>query len=135
TLETLIMTVLAVLLIVKAPDGQDLGTFLPTSSPLGWGGVGFAVIFALLSFTGFESVIPLAEETRDPKRALTYSIIMSTIMIGVFYVLLGYATAVGWGGTSDPAKFAQDFGSAQDPYGSTLAVRAFGTLGPWLVLF
>src|SRR5581483_3208637 len=50
-------------------------------------------------------------------------------------ILLGYATAVGWGGTHDPATFAKDFGSAADPYGSTLAERAFGTLGPWLILF
>ena len=64
-----------------------------------------AVIFALLSFTGFESGIPLAEETKDPGRALTFSVVLSVFMIGVFYVLLGYASAVGWGGTSDPATY------------------------------
>src|SRR5581483_11992980 len=135
TLESLILLLMGVLLIVKAPDGQDLSTFTAASSPNGWGGVLFAMIFALLSFTGFESGIPLAEETKDPGRSLTFSIVLSTFMIGVFYVILGYASAVGFGGTSDPAKFADAFGSAPDPYGSVLAERAFGVIGPWLVFF
>ncbi len=132
-LEVLIMLLLGILLVANAPDGQDLSTFTPASSPNGWGGVIFAMIFALLSFTGFESGIPLAEETREAGKALTFSVVLSTLLIGIFYVFLGYATAVGFGGTHDPAKFAQDFSGAADPYGSTLATRAFGTLGPWLV--
>jgi amino acid transporter len=56
----------------------------------------------------------------------------STLGIGLFYCLLGYATVAGWG-FSDPQTFADDFSTAQSPY-YTLGAKAFGGIGPLLVL-
>jgi len=51
----------------------------------------------IFTFTGFESVAPLAEETRDPKRTLPRSILFSIILMGIFFVLCSWAMLIGWG--------------------------------------
>ncbi|MEB4616115.1 APC family permease, partial [Leucobacter sp. M11] len=45
-----------------------------------------------LSFLGFDSVSTLAEETRDPKRALPKAITLVTIVAGVIFVALAYVS-------------------------------------------
>jgi amino acid transporter len=133
--EVGIMILLSIILIIKAPNGQDLSTFTPASSPHAWAGVAFATIFSFASFTGFESGIPLSEETKDAGGALTFTVMLSTLIVGLIFCLVGYATVVGWGGTANPAKFATDFSSASDPFGSVLSQRAFGAIGPWVIVF
>jgi amino acid transporter len=132
SIEIAIMALLGVILIVKAGSNQPLISFSPAASPEGWGGVGFATVFGILSFLGFESGIPLAEESHNPKRTLTIAIMASTLGIGLFYCFLGYATVAGFG-FSDPKTFADSFSTAQSPY-YALGAKAFGAIGPWLVL-
>ena len=108
SIEMAILLLLAVILIVQAGPNQALISFSPAASPQGWGGVGFATVFGVLSFLGFESGIPLSEESQNPRRSLTITILASTLGIGVFYCFLGYATVTGWGFT-DPQKFATGF--------------------------
>ena len=62
-----------------------------------------------------------------------FTILASTIGIGAFYCFLGYATVTGWG-FSDAATFADEFSNAKDPF-FTLGTRAFGLIGPWLIMF
>src|SRR5262249_5954448 len=133
SIETFMMALLALILIVQAGSSQPLISFSPASSPHAWGGVFFAMVYGILSFLGFESGVPLAEESNNPKRSLAIAIMVSTVGIGLFYVLLGYGTVAGWG-FSDPQKFADDFGGAKDPY-FTLGAKAFGGgIGPVIML-
>ncbi|MBV9356988.1 MAG: APC family permease [Chloroflexi bacterium] len=132
SIEIAIMLLLGVILIVKAGSNQPLVSFTPAASPEHWGGVAFAIVFGILAFLGFESGVPLAEESNNPKRSLTIAIMASTLGIGLFYCLLGYATVAGWG-FSDPQTFADDFSNATSPY-YTLGAKAFGAIGPLLVL-
>jgi amino acid transporter len=143
TIETVIMVVFGVLLVINAPNGQDLSTFTPAAvpnhltgpTPFGLGGLAFAVIFSFGAFSGFESGLPLSEETRDARRSIMLAVIASVLIVGAVFVFLGYASAVGWGGTAHRAAFAQSFSSASNPFGAALATRAFGVIGPWLILF
>jgi amino acid transporter len=132
TAEMVIMLLLAVILIIQAGRNQPLIAFTPAATPFGLGGVGFAVVFGILSFLGFESGIPLAEESNNPKKSLTTAIMVSTLGVGVFYIILGYATVAGFGFT-DPQTFADSFSGAKDPY-YALGAKAFGVLGPLLIL-
>ena len=133
SIEIAIMLVLGLILIIKAGANQPLIAFSPAASPQGWGGVGFAMVFGILSYLGFESGIPLSEESKNPRRSLSITILASTIGMGAYFCFLGYATVAGWG-YSDPQKFAADFSGATNPY-FTLAQNAFGVIGPWVILF
>jgi len=133
SLEIVILMFLAIVWIVKAGPNQPVISLSPASSPLGWGGVFFATVYGILSFLGFEAGVPLAEESHNAKRALTISIMASTIGIGFFYCFLGYATVAGWG-FSDPQTFADDFSNATNPY-FTLGQNSLGFVGSLLILF
>jgi len=54
------------------------------------------MIFGILSFLGFEAGVPLAEESNNAKRSLVVSILASCFGIGLFYIVLGYASDAGW---------------------------------------
>jgi amino acid transporter len=131
--ELVIMILLGLLLIIKAGGDQVPRAFTPSASPHQWGGVFFATVFGITALIGFESGLPLSEETRNPKHSLARAIVLSIVSIGAFFILLGYATVVGWGFPS-AAKFADSFSGATDPY-FTLARHAFGAIGPWLIMF
>jgi amino acid transporter len=51
----------------------------------------------LLSFTGFEAGAVLAEETSNPKRNIPKAIVGSVLVSAVFYILVTYATSIGFG--------------------------------------
>jgi len=56
-----------------------------------------AVVFSIFTFTGFEAVAPLAEETKDPRRTLPRAIMLSICLMGVFFVLAAWGIIDGWG--------------------------------------
>ena len=108
----------------------------------------FASVFAILSFIGFESGVPMAEESHNARRNVIIGLMVSTVGIGLFYIAMAYATVAGWSGVqadgstyinfsnfshADAVSFGQEFSGAQDPY-FTLASRAFGSIGPLLML-
>jgi amino acid transporter len=134
SLEIGVLLFLALIWIIKAGPNQPVISVLPAASPLGWGGVFFATVYGILSFLGFEAGVPLAEESKNAKRSLTISIIASTIGIGLFYCVLGYASVAAWGGFNDPEAFANDFSTAANPY-ITMGQNALGIVGALLVLF
>lgn len=133
TLEIAVLLFLAVVWIVQAGPNQPVVSLTPAASPLGWGGVFFATVYGILSFLGFEAGVPLAEESNNARRSLTISIMVSTLAIGLFYCVLGYATVAGFGFTN-AQQFADDFSGATNPY-FTLGQNSLGTLGALLVLF
>jgi amino acid transporter len=75
-----------------------------TVHPFAWPGAGglhpvfLAFAFGVLLFTGFESAAPLAEETRDPRRAIPRTVLLSIVAVGLIWTFSGYATVVGWPG-------------------------------------
>jgi amino acid transporter len=54
------------------------------------GGVMSALTFAVFSFVGFESAATLAQEARNPLRAIPRAITLSAALTGVFFVLISY---------------------------------------------
>ena len=86
------------------------------------------------SFLGFEAGVPLAEESNNARRSLMIAIMASTIGIGLFYCVLGYATVAGWGFT-DPADFRGRLQQRHQPVLSRSAQTALGFFGVILVLF
>jgi amino acid transporter len=87
------------------------------------------MLFSILALTGFEAPAPLAEETRRPSRFISQAIFASLMIVGVFYVFMAYASAIGWG-TENLSAFAAD---GAHPY-NVLARKLWGP-GWWLVFF
>ena len=86
-LEMLIVMALAVSGFLAAPAGVTFSVFDP-------GKIGdftlfsLAVVFTVQGLTGWEASAPLAEETRDPKRNVPLSVMLSIVIIGSFLVIV-----------------------------------------------
>lgn len=122
--EILVFLALAVTLIAEAGGNNTLSVFAPnTGNSKGLGSVFPGMIFAILAFIGFEASAPLAEEARNPRRTIPRAVILSALLIGVFYLICYYAASVYFG----PNKMASDFTSYNggDPWGG-LAQKVWG---------
>lgn len=129
-IEVTIFVILGIVLVARAGGHNTLTVFTPTT---GLFGLAWGLIWGFLSFTGFESVASLAEETNNPKRNIGRSAFFALLGVGIFYVFLAYAGVVGWGlgkltGGSGPSFFANDTFA----YG-TLASHIWAPL-QWVIL-
>jgi amino acid transporter len=61
------------------------------------GGVMSALAFAVFSFVGFESSATLAQEARNPLRAIPRAVSLSALLGGLFFVLIAYCMVLGVG--------------------------------------
>jgi amino acid transporter len=97
-LEVVVLVALFGTILVKGGHGGlSLAPFNPGESATGISGLGYGMLWGVLMFVGFESAGTLAEETRDPRRAIPTALFSSVLIIGLFYVLSGYAGAIGFG--------------------------------------
>ena len=120
-IEILIVGSLSVASFLHPGDGRvDLGAFTSLHS-FGQKGFFVAVVFSILIFTGFESVAPLAEETRNPKRTLPLAVLLSTGLMGLFFVVCAVALITGWGN-----RHIGGFASSAEPPVILLAKRLWG---------
>ena len=122
-----------VIIKVSGDGGLSGAPFNPSSSDQGWNGIFFGVLYAVIMFIGFESSANLAEETKSPRKHLPLAIFGSCIAVGIFYIIVTYAQAVGFGLSVQDwlAAFPPLYALAADPrFGSTL----FGELVQWIVV-
>src|SRR6267143_4258068 len=69
--EIIVFLALAITLIIAAGSHNTLSVFSPTTGNAnGWGSVFAGMVYTVLAFIGFEAALPLAEETKDPRRTL-----------------------------------------------------------------
>jgi len=92
------------------------------------------MIYAILAFIGFEAAAPLGEEARDPRRTIPAAVVLSCVLIGVFYVFTTYAASVYFG----PSRMADpDHGfltlNGGDPWAG-MAFQVWGPLGILVIL-
>jgi amino acid transporter len=120
-IEILIISALAISSLIHPGDGGILVRSFTSPENFRRKGLYLAVVFAIFSFTGFESVAPLAEESQNPRQALPRAILLSIALMGVFFVSGSWALLIGWG-SDHIAGFA---GSAENPL-LLLAKRVWG---------
>jgi amino acid transporter len=98
--EIAVFLVLAVFFIVHAGGHNTLSVFGTGHTPSGYKGLTGVIagsVYTVLAFGGFEGATPLAEEAKDPKRTVQKAVMLSTLGIGLFYVLTTYAADVAFG--------------------------------------
>jgi amino acid transporter len=128
-LEVAVLTVLSITILVKGgAQGLSLGPFNPGNSLKGLSGLGTGMLWAIISFIGFESAGTLGEETADPRRTVPRALYTAVVVIGLFYVLWAYTAAIGFG-RSHVGSFAAD----SSPW-FTLADRYWGSGTSWILL-
>ena len=118
------------LLIINAGSKNTISVFVPGADGLKPALQG--MVFCLLAFVGFEAAAPLAEETRDPKRTIRRAVLLSAVLIGLFYIYNMYAATVYFGPERMQAEFLT-FNNG-DPW-SGMANEVLPTLGGLLVVF
>jgi amino acid transporter len=62
-----------------------------------WNSVFHGILFAVTLFIGFEAAASLGEEAREPHKAIPIALIGSVALAGLFYLLVTYAGAIGFG--------------------------------------
>jgi amino acid transporter len=69
--------------------------FTPANSLGGLSGLGIGLLWSILYFIGFESAGTLGEETQNARRSIPVALFTAVGVIGLFYVLSGWAAAIG----------------------------------------
>lgn len=95
--EVAIFTVLLVIAVATAGDGNSTRLYSFSGSSTGVSGVGLGVVFGILSFVGFDAAATLGEETKNPRRNVPLAVGGALLGVGVFYVLATYALSAGYG--------------------------------------
>lgn len=78
-------------------QGVTLAPFNPANSFGGFSGLGIGLLWGILYFVGFESAGTLGEETRNARSSIPVALFSAAIVIGIYYVLSGWAAAIGFG--------------------------------------
>src|SRR5438309_4045013 len=140
--RTLLITGGAEILIVLAlaftgffnpgPGGFSFSVFNPANigvgTAFGLSGFTLAIVLAVQGLTGWEAAAPLAEETKDPKRNVPRSVLLSIIILGVFLVFTYWGIITGFG-----VDNIKGLTGSPDLPGLALARRVWGG-GWWLIL-
>jgi amino acid transporter len=109
--------------------GNTFDAFNPAAAGVSWPLVLAGMAFGILSFTGFESAAVLGEETRNPRRAIPWAVIGSVVVGGIFYLVVTYATSIGYGVREATTQWPASAGGL-----SVLANRYAPCLANWILL-
>jgi amino acid transporter len=112
-LGVLLLAEVAIVLVLDAvvvadggPEGLSTGIVSPAA--ILSGAPGIALLFALLSFIGFEATAVFRDEARDPLRTVPRATYLSLILIGVFYTVSTWALITAWGDSQVVARAQAD---------------------------
>jgi amino acid transporter len=126
-IEVAIVVALAVWGLVRPGRGGINLTSYSPSHATSAGGLALGVIFSIFSVAGFDGVLPLAEETENPRKTQPRAIFACILFTGAFYLFCSWAVLIGWG-SDDVQRFST---SAENPC-FVLARKFWG--GGWIVL-
>jgi amino acid transporter len=101
-LEAAAMTGILILCIsilnqVRPGIHESAASFQPSADFGGWSGLGFGMVFCILSFGGFEGAATLGEETHNPRRNIPIALLFTVIASGIFFTFVAYCEVIGFG--------------------------------------
>jgi amino acid transporter len=114
-LGTLMVLEFAVLIVFDvAAVGQRGAAAVPTVSfspaVVFSGSIGISLMFAFVSFVGFESAALYGEETRNPERSIPRALLIAVTSTGIFYIVTTWIIIGVAGGADAPTRAAQLLG-------------------------
>jgi len=87
------------------PEGFSTGIFDPAQ--ILSGAPGFGILFAILSFIGFEATAIFRDEAKDPDRTIPKATYIALVVIGVFYAVSSWVLVTA-NGQSNIVQLASD---------------------------
>ncbi len=96
TAEIAIVVVLDLVIVVQGGD-HGLSTGIVNPNAILSGSLGIGLLFALISYVGFEATAIFRDEARTPERTIPRATYVALILIGVFYAVTSWALISGWG--------------------------------------
>jgi amino acid transporter len=131
--EILVMVALSLTLIVAAGSRNTFSVFTTHYATVpgfkGMSGIVAGSVYAILAFIGFDAAAPLAEETRNPRRNVGRAVVLSCLIIGLFYVLTTYAATVYYG----PGRYGGFYLAGGGNPWNLIATAVWGA--GWIALF
>jgi amino acid transporter len=124
TAEIAIVAVLDFVIVVQGGD-HGLSNGIVNPSAIFSGSVGIGLLFALISYVGFEATAIFRDEARTPERTIPRATYAALILIGVFYAVTSWALISGWG-DAESVQRATDSGST---FLADTAERYIGLVG------
>ena len=109
TAEIAIVLVLDAVIVVQGGD-HGLSNGIVNPSAIFSGSLGIGLLFALISYVGFEATAIFRDEARTPDRTIPRATYIALILIGVFYAVTSWALISGWG-DEEAVSRATDSGS------------------------
>jgi amino acid transporter len=94
--ELLVLLVLAIATLIKNGGHLSGAPFNPHNFVGGFSGAAAGFPLAVYLFIGWENSAALAEETKNPRRNVPRAVYMSIALMGALYLLLTYATVIGF---------------------------------------
>lgn len=89
-------------LIVLGKKGFVLDTAQLTLQGTHSSGIVYGLVLGVFSYVGFESATTLGDEAKNPLRNIPRAVIISTIVSGIFFVILSYIEVLGFQGNPTP---------------------------------
>jgi amino acid transporter len=118
--EVAVVVVIGVSVLVQGgADGISLSPFSLPHGGLEPIALGFAITVFL--FGGFEQPVPMAEETRNPRRNVPLAVVLCIVGIGALYVFASWFLVLAFGDGAALAQQADPIHAAADGYASWLA--------------
>jgi amino acid transporter len=94
--QMVIVAALAITIVISVSriGHLELTPLLPSSSIHGFPGISQALIYGILAFTGFNVISNLAEETRNPKKTIPMAMVLSCVIVGVFWIIVSWVYVI-----------------------------------------
>lgn len=79
---------------IAEPRGVGLAEMIPDPTGIPWAGVGAASVLAFFAFVGFEDMVNVAEEVREPRRTMPIAITVTLVVATMLYIAVAAAVLV-----------------------------------------
>ncbi|BAB60077.1 amino acid transporter [Thermoplasma volcanium GSS1] len=100
SLEIAVVVFIGLFIILSHPAINTPAVFTLKYDKFGVSGIALGVLFMYTAFSGFGGMTPLGEEAKNAKKLIGDAVIISSVILGVFFVFAAYAFTVGWGPSS-----------------------------------
>jgi amino acid transporter len=128
--EAVVLVVFACVVLIRAHGALGVPFHAIGGSPGGFAGIGGLTFgLAVFAYVGWENSAPLAEESRDPRRTIPRTVVLSIGVVMVVFFLAAYALVVGFAGWQGGRTGMASIGTLANPYLSLTSHYA-----PWLHL-
>jgi amino acid transporter len=124
TAEIAIVVVLDLVIVARGGD-HGLSSGIVNPNAILSGSLGIGLLFAIISYVGFEATAIFRDEARTPERTIPRATYAALILIGVFYAVTSWALISGWG-DDEAITHATDNGST---FLGDTAQRYIGAVG------